>query len=139
MEYEPRFERIEKTLETLAKSVASLATDSHNSYQNLNSTQRHLIENWRSQKNDIDALFKSNEDIGGAVKDLIASQVLMVGEMTKLASAQVKADEHIGKLAAETDDLKDKLHLLYEIVDNWIREHGSGHRNGEAKGDAPKA
>ena len=27
--------------------------------------------------------------------------------------------------AAEHDDLKDKLHVLYDVVDKWIREHGA--------------
>ncbi len=145
MEHEQRFERIEAALETMAKGLASLTTDSHKAFMSHNASQQTQMEQLLQSitrigktETDVDALFKSNAVISGAIKDLIASQVLLVGEMTKLAAAQVKADEHIGKLAHETDDLKDKLHLLYEFVDNWIREHGSG-RNGEAKGDAPKA
>ena len=151
MEHEQRFERIEAALETMAKGLANLTSDSHNALMSLNASQQNQMEQLlrnvtrvNKTETDVDALFKSNEVMGGAVKDLIASQVLLVGEMTKLVAAQLKTDESIGKLAEaaaahreETDDLDDKLHLLYKIVATWIREHGSGHHNGEAKTDPP--
>ena len=60
-------------------------------------------------------------------------------QMKQLAAAQTRSEERMEALAAmnairaaEHDDLKDKLHVLYDIIDKWIREHGA--KNGA---DAP--
>ena len=79
-------------------------------------------------------LFDLVGKIGDGTKALLTAQVLMVDTQTKADDRMAKLAETItateAKRAAEHDDLKDKLHVLYEVVDNWIREHGGGGKNG---------
>ena len=50
-----------------------------------------------------------------------------------MCDAQANADERIAeaeaKHAGEHDDLQEKLHILYDVADNWIREKRGG-KNG---------
>ncbi|MFN0102583.1 MAG: hypothetical protein ACKV2U_10895 [Bryobacteraceae bacterium] len=66
----------------------------------------------------------------------------VTGIMSRIAVAKRETDENLAALAAaqtrsaakhaeEHDDLKEKLHLLYEFVDTWIREHRG--KNGDRK------
>lgn len=103
MEHEARFTRIEATLERLADA----------------------------QLRGEYALTDAVEQMARSHKQLLTSQVLMVDEIRKLAEVQAKQAEvqakHAevqGKHAVEHDDLKEKLHLLFDVVDTWIREHG---------------
>ena len=156
MEHTPdilRFERIEATLETLAKAVTAIATDSHKSNENVNNVQRHVLKEIqhhmdRTAKTEesVTALWTLVGKIGDGTKALITAQVLMVDEMAKLAAAQQKTEERMAILAdtqashaGEHDDLKDKLHVLYDVVDRWIREHGGAGKNGTPAPEPPPA
>jgi hypothetical protein len=126
MEHEQRFERIEAALETMAKGLASLTTDSHKAFLSHNASQQTQMEQLIQSitrigkvEIDVDALFKTAQKI-------LEVQTL---QGKNLESLVVIATAH----AEENDDLKDKLHLLYEVVDTWIREHGSGRNGGTPK------
>ncbi len=162
-----RFERIEAAHETLAKALAAFASDSHTAFAALNISQQHRMEEVQriiaqlgKRDDDVHALFKLTGQIGDGTKALLTAQVLMVDEMAKLAAGQSKlADaqtrtenvlttlaEAQAKLTAsqakrdeEHDDLKDKLHVLYDVVDRWIREHGGAGKNGTPSPEPPPA
>lgn len=65
----------------------------------------------------------------------------------KLVAAQQNTEERMAFLAGDPakhaedkDDLKEKLHVIDDVVDRWIREHGSGAKNGApARGPPPSA
>lgn len=125
MEPEARFERIEKNLEAIGNSVTALAA---------------------AQLRSEYAISDAVEQMARSHKQLLTAQVLMADAqaktdeaMTKLAAAQAKSDLANAAHAGEIDDTKEKLHLLFNIVDSWIRERRREGRNGEATGNAPKA
>lgn len=107
MEHEARFERIEATLETLAKA----------------------------QLRGEYALTDAVENMARSHKQLITAQVIMADAQTKAEQSMAKLADALAaieaKHAEEHDDLKDKLHVLYDVVDRWIREHGG--QNGTPK------
>lgn len=100
-----RFERIEAAHEFLTGIVAGIAV-----------TQEKIGE---AQLRTEFALAQT----GQQMKQLAAAQTSSEGRIEALAAMNaIRAAEH--------DDLKDKLHVLYDDVDKWIREHGA--KNGAA-------
>ena len=95
-----RFERIEAAHEFLTGIVAGIAV-----------TQEKIGE---AQLRTEFALAQT----GQQMKQLAAAQTSSEGRIEALAAMNaIRAAEH--------DDLKDKLHVLYDDVGKWIREHGA--------------
>ena len=68
---------------------------------------------------------------------LAAAQQKTEERMAILADTQTKHADTQAKHAEDKDDLMDKLHVLYDVVDKWIREHGSGAKNGAPAPEPP--
>ena len=122
---ERRFERIEAAHETLAKAVASLATDSHSAFSNMNATQRFLIDENIRMLTRIDKRDNDVSALALAAKALIDVQTMQgknlqsVIDLTgTLIAAQAKSD----LAQAETQG---KLDALIDMWDRSIRERGA--------------
>lgn len=144
-----RFERIEKAHETLAKSVAALASDSHTAFSALNISQQHrvdemqrIIAQFGRQDDDVRALFKLTGQIGDGTKVLLTAQVLMVDTQEKaekkigvLADAMAKLAEAQAKSDLAHSETQGKLDALIDMWDKTIRERGD--KNGAPPAATP--
>lgn len=108
MELEARFERVESAHETLLKAVTGLVAVQAKQGENL-------------------------ETVVGIMGDIALAQDKTEQTLLILAAAQANTEQQMALLAADHQDLTADLHLLYKIVDNWIREHGA--KNGKSNPD----
>ncbi len=120
---ERRFERIEAAHEFLTGIVAGIGVAQTKTEEAQLRTQYALTEA-------VEAMEREH-------KRLLIAQVVMYDAQTKAEERIVKLADIEVKRAVEHDDLKDKLHLLYDVVDNWIREHGGGAKNGNPAPETP--
>jgi septal ring factor EnvC (AmiA/AmiB activator) len=116
------------------------------------------FEQWRKeQRRAIDTLVKMAASADGRANTIeaelseLAKVVLTVAKsaqdmraiLSRISEAQARTDAALARMAEtqasrdlEHDDLKEKLHLLYDIVDTWIRERGQ-HNGHEGKPKPP--
>lgn len=151
-EFEKRLDHITKRGEEIDRRI----TKRHEAL-NRRSAKNHVEfeQSRKEQRRSIDALLKLAANADGRMNGFdaklveLADVVLTIAKSTqdtrailkKISEAQQRTDAALARIAhtqatrdREHDDLREKLHLLYDIVDNWIRERGM--RNGH--GDSPK-
>ena len=159
---EAAHETLAKAVAAIASDTHTAFAALNTSQQHRMEEMQRIVVQLGKQDTDLHALFKLKTDqdkklnaLTGFMAELALSQTAAEVQIAKMAEAQTRLTESQAKLAAaqqkteermanladtqakhaeDKDDLKDKLHLLYNVVDNWIREHGSGAKNG---GPAP--
>ncbi|MFN0102310.1 MAG: hypothetical protein ACKV2U_09490 [Bryobacteraceae bacterium] len=94
-----RFIRIEAALETMAKGMASLTTESHSAFGNINATQRHVLDLLKQQDFRFTALAQTAKTIIDVQSLQGKNLETLTGVVTSLAIAQQKTDENVNALA----------------------------------------
>ncbi len=134
---ERRFERIEAALDTMAQGMATLTTESHTAFANINATQRHVLDLLKQTDYRFNALAQTAASLVD-VQTLQGKNLQTLADvMANLSVAQAKTELHMDQLSVKSAETQGKLDALIDMWDRSIRERGG--KNGAPPAAPPPA